>query len=399
MSNDIFKSLDELYTDDTALLENKIKQFDAFLKALLTIFPSITTHDTSKVMSSVFSCESVQGDRDDHHRAISYDPTTNRIVADKVVAWKNTYDSYMQQHYDYRGIFIDKLESEMGIPIRMTELYINNIDDTASKELIRDTITALSNDNDVSEDKIKSIELSQTFKWYDNAVKAGADKEKAKAIALSENQKEKAHFYNETVKTNIIQNLSSREIEYISNICQERKHNPDEIPPELKEKVKLMEASGYWNIFKAGLEKGFKLKQIIEHILSLESVSDVRDWLAEIEIRKRNQLYLEMIDSDHIDLDRFPGKSALEQLFILESLYERNSSGNMVQKTVTKDMIESICEDINSWEPITSITSKQYRPSHIKSIIRLVFNLKGKMNGKKSRSLRIRSLKLPRSEG
>ena len=105
-----------------------------------------------------------------------------------------------------------------------------------------------------------------------------------------------------------------------------------------------------------------------------------------------------MVDNDNIDLDRFPGKSALEQLFILENLYERNKSGNMIQKTVTKDMIESICDDMNNWEPITSVTAKQYRPSHIKSIIRLVFNLKGSKNSKKSRSLHIRSLKLPRSE-
>ena len=397
MSDD-YKSLNEQYTDDTEMLENKMQKFNAFLKALLTIFPSITAHDITKVMNSLFSCESVQGDRDDHHRSISYDQKTNSIVVDNIVAWKNTYDGFMQQHYDYRSIFTDRLEAEIGIPIMVTNLNVDSINNTSSKELIRDIITALSEGNDVSENEIESIALSQTFKWYENVVKAGANKEDAKTIALSKNKNDKAQFYNETIKKNIIQCLASKDIEYITKLCLERRHNPDEIPHDLKEKIKLIEASGYWDIFKIGLEKGFNLKQIIERILGLESVSAVHEWLDEIEVRKRNKLYLEMVDNDNIDLDRFPGKSALEQLFILENLYERNKSGNMIQKTVTKDMIESICDDMNNWEPITSVTAKQYRPSHIKSIIRLVFNLKGSKNSKKSRSLHIRSLKLPRSE-
>lgn len=401
-----YKNLLEAQNYEKKRLQEELRRFDAALNFLTSTFPDWDSSSLEKVMVQMLQAKSAHGESDDFNRAIAYNTESRSLSVDYTVAWKHCYDRYQRQYYDYLEYLKERLESDLDVQVKDRNLDPAllednpSLDDAPLNTKIENVInTWVVDETLVDKEDIKLLEGLEEFKSFMTAVKAGADKAVAADHALHDKKQKLRKYVNKTIRDNVIKRFDKKYYDQIERAFNNKLIDKGTVPEQVRKDIDMIVASDYAPCIRNGIDQKLEMDCIIRNIAKRETVHDVIRWLDEREVRNRNQQYTDHLDGKVQVLNLFAGVSAMEQLFVLKTIYQRNTSGNTVQKSITPKVLERLCDAINQWRILEKVRMREYTTAEVRTIIERTFYLRivedSKNKAKKNQTLVIRDLKLP----
>jgi len=368
-----FRSIEEITKSEKKKLELYIKSFKMGLKSIMM------RHSDKKeiinIMKQDFNAILTDGTKNNMN-CIYLDEDTMEITYDMNIFWKGIYDKYILQYYYHQDLYAKRLNKELGIEFK--EKLIDNIgvvelSNEAEKNVknilqevllnknLQDEIT----NNNIRNDKLIKIKHTISFNNVKELMRLGISLIDSIEHVISKDEKGIKKVKLGQIRE-AIKGLRVSEKNELVEILNNNKNITDINNDITKKAIYNIINSDYAEFIKKASRTNIDMKDFFKVLIESEKIADVKNYIINNKYIENNNRYLK---GDH---DLLMGRLGIEQKIILNSLYKINKSGNLIQTTLTPELLLDISIKLSR------TLHTEYNSKKVLSIIRKCFTLRRK---------------------